>query len=444
MHTLAPAYAEAGGLKMQKRSKQGHLIKHPRVSRYIADSRTDSRGIERNRIFTGMEERTGMILVKLLRILRFPVGILLAFGTTLLSPGCATNKHRTLESLAVFESIAFSPDGKHVAAGRNVFNVVLLYDVETLKVKMAFKGRQDDTWGKLSAKSLAFSPDGTFLAAAGIDDSVVVWNVNTGSEVLHLSELKGARDIAYSPNGKILAIAGPANGIHLVDFQTGRERGVLAGHRGRVNCVAFSRDGGILASGSSDCTIRFWNIATQELAAVLTGHSDPVTCISFSPDGRSVAAVAGYDIKLWQTEEGVWVEQMTDPKRLQEEENRKTTLINALMILHLVNSIRLTGAPGGWFGYQYRLRAPLKVKFSPDSGFLAMTVPRMSFSSDYEIRIINRTTKKMVSIGGQFFDLAFSPDGKILASGGIGLKLWDPHTGKRIKPHFLPASGRVK
>ena len=385
-----------------------------------------------------------MILVRFLRILRFPVGVLVAVGITILSPGCATNKHRTLESLAVFESIAFSPNGKYVAAGRNIFNVVLLYDLETLKVKTAFKGRQDDTWGKVSAKSLAFSPDGNFLAAAGIDDSVVVWDVNTGSEVLYLSELKGAQDIAYSPNGKVLAIAGPANEIHLVDFPTGREKGLLAGHRDKVNCVAFSRDGGLIASGSSDRTIRFWNIATQELAAVLTGHSGPVTCVSFSADGRSFAAVAGYDIKLWQTEDGLWVEQMTDLKSLQEEENRKTTLINALMILHLVNSIRLTGAPGGWFGYQHRLRAPLKVKFSPDSGFLAMTVPKMSFSGDYEIRIINRSTKKMLSIRGQFFDLAFSLDGKILASGGIGLKLWDPHTGKRIKPHTGPASGGVK
>ena len=367
-----------------------------------------------------LEKYTEMFLVRFLKMLRSISGIIIV-GIVLSISGCARYTHRSLESLAVLQTIAFSPDGKYIAAGRNIFNVVLLYNAKTLEVEKAFKGRESDFWGNRTAKSLSFSPDGNFLAAAGIDDAVVVWDVTSGSEILHLSEIAQPHSLAFSPNGKMLTIAGLDNEILLLDFPTGRKTGLLTGHQGVVNCLAFSHSGRILASGSNDRTIRFWNVTSQDEVALIAGHSGPVTCLSLSSDGQSIAAVAGHDVKLWHTEENAAIEQLGDLKHLQKEE-QKTGLVNALEILDLVSSIRYSSAP-------------VSVKFSANNLFFTMMVSKVSFSGDYEIQLFHQNPQKKVNIKGQFFDMEFSPDSKILATAGLGVELWDPLTGERINPH---------
>jgi WD40 repeat protein len=108
-------------------------------------------------------------------------------------------------------------------------------------------------------ESVAFSPDGTHLATGGDDDTVRLWDPNTGQ-----------------PVGQ-----------------------PLTGHTGLVSSVAFSPDGTRLATGSWDNTVRLWDAATgQPVGDPLTGHTGPVNSVAFSPDGTRLATAAGVERRL--------------------------------------------------------------------------------------------------------------------------------------------------
>jgi len=97
--------------------------------------------------------------------------------------------------------------------------------------------------------------------------------------------------VAWSPDGRWLAVASADHGVYL-------GRGVgdwrrLAGHRNEVNTVAWSPDGRRLASGADDHSIRIWDPATSAELARLTGHEGWVWSVAFSPDGRRLASGCG-------------------------------------------------------------------------------------------------------------------------------------------------------
>ena len=349
--------------------------------------------------------------------------------------GCSTtSQHRTLESLAVLKSITFSPDGKLLAAGRNIFNVVLLYDVGTLEVKKAFKGRLDDRWGKIFARSVAFSPDGKYLAVAGIDDTVIIWDIATGEELLYLSQLKNVAAVAFSPDGKVLATAGPGNESHLIDSTNGRELAVLAGHEGTVTCVEFSKGGKIVATGSSDGAVRLWDVKSTKIVARTTRQQAPVTSLSFSMDDKILVSTDKYQAKYWKLISNESIEKVAESEYLRA---GKEVVSGGIILMSLTDTITFIEPHLLWgtsaTGAMARAEPP-RAKFSPDGKYLAYLTFNISVLSDYNVIIIDLVTKKTIRIKGLIFDFAFSPDGQILATAGaLGVKLWNPANGTKIK-----------
>ena len=113
--------------------------------------------------------------------------------------------------------------------------------------------------------------------------------------------------VAFSPDGKTIASGGMDNTIILWDVETHQPIGEpLEGHTDIVRSVAFSPDGKTLASGSEDETIILWNVKTrQPIGRPLSGHANLVTSVAFSPDGKTLAS--GSDDKtiiLWDVETG--------------------------------------------------------------------------------------------------------------------------------------------
>ncbi|MEH2111468.1 MAG: WD40 repeat domain-containing protein, partial [Nostoc sp.] len=100
-----------------------------------------------------------------------------------------------------------------------------------------------------------------------------------------LQESNSVSSVSFSPDGKTLASGSADNTIKLWNLETGKEIGTLNGHTNSVSSVSFSPDGKTLASGSDDKTIKLWNLETGKEIGTLNGHTNSVSSVSFSPDG---------------------------------------------------------------------------------------------------------------------------------------------------------------
>ena len=213
-------------------------------------------------------------------------------------------------------SVAFSPDGKTIAASAGPYNRIYsshmrMWDVATLT--------EIDTrtypWGdksytgerSFSNKNVAFSPDGkTILSRCG-QQVICLRDATTYTEIRRL-EIPGhwANIAVFSPDGHTLAtlLFYRSPMVRLWDVDTDTEIGILWGHIGEVSGVAFSPDGGTLASaGSVDATVRLWDVDTQTEIAILRGHTGWVKGVVFSPDGKTIVSGShDHTVRLWDVD----------------------------------------------------------------------------------------------------------------------------------------------
>ncbi|MGF1933476.1 MAG: protein kinase domain-containing protein [Nostoc sp. ChiQUE02] len=150
--------------------------------------------------------------------------------------------------------------------------------------------------------TIAISPDGCTLASSGDDKNIKLWDLNTKKVLASLSgHSQAVKSVTFSPDGKILATASDDKTIKLWQVETLEEICTLLGHSHTVKSVAFSPDGQILASGSWDKTIKLWDVNTGREICTITGHQLQVNSVAFSPQGQLLAS-ASYDrtIRLWQ------------------------------------------------------------------------------------------------------------------------------------------------
>jgi Planctomycete cytochrome C/WD domain, G-beta repeat len=197
-------------------------------------------------------------------------------------------------------ALAVSPDGKLRAVAH--YREIVIEDSDTGEVRR----RMELTEGKVNA--LHFSPDGSMLVSAGgipgLKGVAVLWDVASGAEVKRFGE--GAHrdtlfDAELSPDASFLATAGYDKVIRLWEVATGKFVRDFTSHTGAIYDLAFSPDGSVLASASGDSTGKLWMVNSGARLDTLNQPTAEQYRIGFTPDGKFIMG-AGADnrIRLWR------------------------------------------------------------------------------------------------------------------------------------------------
>lgn len=193
-------------------------------------------------------------------------------------------------------SVAFSPDGQFVASGSSN-TTIQIWNAKTKAVQRVLDSHIELVF------SLAFSRDGTLLAS-GSTKTIFVWSHHTGQVI---KTLEGHRDlvhsVVFSRDDKMLISGSHDNSVRIWDVQTGKLLRILEGHTAAVRCVVVSAHSQVASCGD-DGTIRTWDVNTGALRHILTPDLDIIRSISFSPDGKFVAAAGGATLEIWDVDHG--------------------------------------------------------------------------------------------------------------------------------------------
>ena len=301
--------------------------------------------------------------------------------------------------------LAFSSDGRTVVS-TGLDGAVTLWDVRSATVRETLRGHS------ASAAQPEFSPDGKTLYTASHDGTAIAWRI-AGDRGLgrpfEFTPGRAARDFrhpgAYVLDGRLIAVGLKGRGIGFRDGETLARAGApLLKTGGEVNALATDPDGRLLAAGTKAGKVTLWDVASRSLRlGPFSVSKTAVESLSLSADETMLATAGADGVRLWDV---------------------------------------ATGAARGRVGDDSSVGA---VAFSPAAPLVAIVVAGYPEPDEQAgvVEVWNATRRSLVMrlrpdlapdvIG---YALAFTPDGRVLASGGLGdrfVHLWDVEKGKLLR-----------
>jgi tricorn protease-like protein/mono/diheme cytochrome c family protein len=298
-------------------------------------------------------------------------------------------------------ALAFSPDGSSIAAAG-------YHEINLWKAADGALGRRLRPLAE-RIYDIAFSPDGKWLATASGDPgqygAVKLWIAEPdggGKAVRDLAEsFDCAFAVAFSPDSKLLAAAGADRVIHVWAVESGKEILTIEDHADWILDLAFSPDGQRLASASRDKTSKVFDVIKKESLVTFPGHAETVYTVAFAPDGKTIATGGGDNqIRIWNPDD--------DGKQ-----------------------VRAIGGFGG---------PVFKLLYHPNGKQL------IACSADKALKVVDPSNGSQVRVmqghNDWIYAFALSPDGQTIASGSWDgeVRLWNLADGKPLKT-ILAAPG---
>jgi WD40 repeat protein len=196
------------------------------------------------------------------------------------------------------KAVAVTADGKRVISG-SWDETVKVWNLETGEELFTLSGHSS------YVQAVAVTADGNRVISGSWDKTVKVWNLETEKEEF---TLKGHSDsvnvVTVTADGKRIISGSSDKTVKVWNLETG-EKHTLSGHNSSVKAVAVTADGNWVISGSSDKTVKVWNLETKKEEFTLKGHSGWVEAVVVTADGNRL--ISGSDdktVKVWNLETG--------------------------------------------------------------------------------------------------------------------------------------------
>jgi WD40 repeat protein len=291
--------------------------------------------------------------------------------------------------------LAFSPDGTTLAAAvGDEAGYVRLYEVASGLPLRTLEGHGSIVWG------LAFSPDGRLLASASRDRTAKVWDWRSGSLLQSLDFPDEVTSVAFSPDSQTLAVGGvdewPNAAIWTYSVSSWQP-GMKLAEFWNIPAIAYSPDGDLLVGGGTSRNVRVWRTSDGTEMFILY-HAGQVSSLAISPDG-STAAMGLCEVSDAQTSQ---------------------CTLGAVWVWDLPTGRLIRKLPD----FYARVEA---VTFSRDGSLILAGsqdgTMRAYASSDFRPLLVTASPEGSSPVGVLSLDL--SPDGRIVATGGVGnIYLW--------------------